>query len=166
MDTGMEKDTPGDLWKLAGRARIVLGGYWAEQFRKLDLVVPLEKNLAIKNRFFQRALAMFEKAKEESPTEVSINASQMSGDLFVEFGKSILDSQRPKGLKGEEKVSYEEGLKERAGGFFQKGIDWYVDALDRLEAEKGPPDLAMSIRERIEVAQKLFAEAEAAQGVK
>jgi len=166
LDTGLEEDTPGDLWKLGGRARIVLGGYWAEQFRKMDLVVPLEKNLAIKNRFFQRALAMYEKAIEESPTEVSINASQMSGDLFVEFGKSILVSQRPKGLKGEEKVSYEEGLKERAGGFFQKGIEWYVDALDRLEAEKGPPDLAMSIRERIEIAQKLFAEAEPAQGVR
>lgn len=166
LDAGLEEDAPGDLWKLGGRARIVLGGYWAEQFRKLKLVVPLEKNLAIKNRFFQRALAMFEKAKEESPTEVSINASQMSGDLFVEFGKSILDSQRPKGLTEEERETYEEGLKERARGFFQKGIDWYVGALDRLEAEKGPADLAMPIRERIEVAQRLFADANPAQGVR
>jgi tetratricopeptide (TPR) repeat protein len=166
LDDGLEEDAPSDLWKLGGRARIVLGGYWAEQFRKLKLVVPLEKNLAIKNRFFQRALAMLEKAKEESPTEISINASQMSGDLFVEFGKSILDSQRPKGLTGEERETYEGGLKERARGFFQKGLEWYVGALDRLEAEKGPADLAMPIRERIEVAQRLFAEADVAQGVR
>lgn len=163
LDAGVEEDAPGDLWNLGGRARIVIGEYWAEQFRKLELVVPLERNLAIKNRFFQKALEMFEKAMEESPPEVSIDASQRMGDLFVEFGKSILDSQRPEVLTGEERSAYEEGLKERARGFFQKGLEWYVEAFDRLEAEKGPADLAMSIRERIEVAQNLFAEAGAPQ---
>jgi hypothetical protein len=158
MEAGLEKDAPGDIFELGGRARIALGEYWAEQFRKLKLVAPLEKNLAIKDRFFQRALALFEKASEESPIEIAINASQMSGDLFLEFGRSILDSQRPKGLKESEIAIFEEGLKERARVFFDKGLAWYVGALDRLEAEKGPADLASPIRERIEDAQRLVAE--------
>ena len=164
MDAGLEKDAPGDIFELGGRARIALGEYWAEQFRQLKLVAPLEKNLAIKDRFFQRALVLFEKASEESPTEIAINASQMSGDLFLEFGRSILGSQRPKGLKESESAMFEEGLKERARVFFEKGLAWYVGALDRLEAEKGPADLALPIRERIENAQRLVAESSVAGG--
>jgi hypothetical protein len=166
MDAGLEKDAPGDIFELGGRARIALGEYWAEQFRKLKLVAPLEKNLAIKDRFFQRALVLFEKASEESPIEIAINASQRSGDLFLEFGRSILGSQRPKGLEESESAIFEEGLKERARVFFDKGLAWYVGALDRLEAEKGPADLASPIRERIEDAQRLVAESSVVRGEK
>jgi hypothetical protein len=132
----------------------------------LKLVAPLEKNLAIKDRFFQRALVLFEKASEESPIEVAILASQMSGDLFLEFGRSILGSQRPKGLKESESAIFEEGLTERARAFFEKGLALYVGALDRLETEKGPADLVSPIRERIENAQKLVAESNMVRGEK
>jgi tetratricopeptide (TPR) repeat protein len=164
MDAGLEKDAPEDIFELGGRARIALGEYWAEQFRKLKLVAPLEKNLPIKDRFFQRALALFEKASEESPIEIAINASQMSGDLFLEFGKSIIGSQRPKGLNESERAMFEEGLKERARVFFENGLAWYVGALDRLEAEEGPADLASPILERIENAQGLVAESNVVRG--
>jgi hypothetical protein len=166
MDAGLEPDAPEAVYALGGRARIALGEYWAEQFRKLKLVEPLEKNLAIKDRFFQRALGMFEKASEESPTEIAVNASQMSGDIYLEFGRSILESQRPKGLKEDERAVFEEGLKDRARVFFEKGLAWYVGALDRLETEKGPADLALPIRERIENAQRLVAESGSARGEK
>jgi TolA-binding protein len=166
MDAGLDNDAPVDVYELGGRARIALGEYWAEQFRQLKLVAPLEKNLAIKDRFFQRALALFEKASEESPIEIAINASQMSGDLFLEFGRAILGSQRPKGLKESESAIFEEGLKERARAFFEQGLAWYVGALDRLEEEKGPADLASPIRERIENAQGLVAESNVVRGEK
>jgi TolA-binding protein len=166
LDAGLEKDAPEDIFELGGRARIALGEYWAEQFRKLKLVAPLEKSLAIKDRFFQRALALFEKASEESPIDIAINASQMSGDLFLEFGKSILGSQRPKGLKESESAAFEEALKERARVFFENGLAWYVGALDRLEAEEGPADLASPILERIENAQGLVAESNVVRGEK
>lgn len=158
MDAGLEKDAPEDIYEIGGRARIALGEYWAEQFRKLKLVAPLEKNLAIKERLFQRALGLFEKASEESPIEIAVDASQMAGDLFVEFGRAILGSQRPKDLKETERAIFEEGLKERARAFFEQGLAWYVGALDRLEAEQGPADLASQIGERIEIAQDLVAE--------
>ena len=166
MDAGVEKDAPRELYEIEGRGILVLGGYWGEQFRKMKLVDPLEKSLAIKDRFFRRALSLFEKAKQESPTELAIRASQMSGDLFVDFGKSILDAQRPKGLKGEESERFEKALSERARGFFEKAMDWYVGALDRLEAEGGPAYLAVPIRERIENAQVLLASTNVERGVR
>ena len=166
MDAGLDNSAPVDIFELGGRARISLGEYWAEQFRQIKLVAPLEKNLAIKDRFFQRALALFEKASEESPIETAVHASQSSGDLFLEFGKSILGSQRPKGLKESESAMFEEGLKERARVFFENGLAWYVAALERLEEEEGPADLASPILERIENAQGLVAESNVAGGEK
>ena len=74
--------------------------------------------------------------------------------------------QKPKGLKENESAAFEEGLNERARVFFEKGLAWYVGALDRLEAEKGPADLASSIRERIEIAQRLVADSTVIRGEK
>ena len=72
------------------------------------------------------------------------------------YGQSILASQRPKGLKGGNREAYEEGLKARARSFFERSVDWYAGALDRLEKEGGHSDLAVPIRKRLETAQILL----------
>jgi tetratricopeptide (TPR) repeat protein len=156
VDSGMEGGSPAELAELAGKARIAVGENWAEQFRKTRLVVPLEKSLSIKDRFFRQALDAFAKAESEAPLELSLQASQLSGDLLVEYGKAILASQRPKGLRGSDREEYEEGLKTRASSFFERSIDWYAGALERLEAEEGSSDLAVPIRKRLETAQALL----------
>jgi len=143
---------------LAGKARIAVGENWAEQFRRTPLLVPLEKSLAIKDRFFRRALGAFEKVESEAPLEVALQASLHSGDLFVEYGKAILASQRPKGLGGRDREEYEEALRDRARSFYERSIDRYAGALDRLEDEEGPADLAVPIRNRLVTAQALLEE--------
>jgi len=157
-DAGVEKDAPFEFHRLAGRARIAVGEYWAEQFRKVRLIVPLERNLAIKDRYFRRALALFDKARTQAPIEEAIDASRRSGDLHVEFGRAILDSQRPGDLRETEREEYEQALNDRARTFFARAQDGYARALDRLVAEQGPSDLAGSIRERIVETQRLLAE--------
>jgi hypothetical protein len=156
VDSGIKGGLPEELAELSGKARIAVGENWAEQFRKTRLVVPLEKSLAIKDRFFRRALAAFAKAENEAPLELALNASQFSGDLLVEYGKAILASQRPKGLKGSDREGYEEVLKTRARSFFERSVDLYAGALVRLEEEEGPSDLAVPIRKRLETAQMLL----------
>jgi hypothetical protein len=164
MEGGLERDAPRDLFELAGRARIALGEHWAEQFRKLRLVAPLEKNLEIKDRFFRRALALFEKAKEESPVHVAADASRRSGDLFTEFGMAIRGSESPKGLSKAESQMFREALGQRARAFFERALDWYAAALDLLEDEEIPAGPSSAIRERIENVQRLLIEADPARG--
>jgi TolA-binding protein len=156
VDSGMEGGFPEDLSELAGKARIAVGESWAEQFRMTRLVLPLEKSLAIKDRLFRQALGAFAKAESEAPLELSLQASQLSGDLLVEYGKALLASQRPKGLMGSDREEYEEGLKTRARSFFERSVDWYAGALERLERGGGTPDLAMPIRKRLGDAQALL----------
>ncbi|NNG46683.1 MAG: hypothetical protein HKM86_06170, partial [Deltaproteobacteria bacterium] len=145
VDSGMEGGSTGELAELAGRARIAVGENWAEQFRKTRLVVPLDKSLAAKDRLFRRALDAFSKAENEAPLDLSLQASQLSGDLLVEYGKAILASQRPKGMTEIDREVYEEGLKTRARFFFERSVDWYAGALERLEKEGGGADLAVPI---------------------
>jgi hypothetical protein len=157
-DAGVEEEAPEEFAELTGKARIAIGENWAEQFRKTRLVVPLEKSLAIKDRFFRRALGAFEKVESEAPLEVGLQASLLSGDLLVEYGKAIQASQRPKGLKGSDREGYEEALRDRARSFYERSLDRYTGALDRLEDEEGPADLAVPIRKRLETAQALLEE--------
>ncbi len=166
VDAGVEPDAPKELFEVAGKAQIAIGEYWADQFRRLKLTAPLEKNLAIKDRFFRRSLEAFEKAERKAPLEVALSASQLSGDLLVEFGKAILSSQQPKGMSEEERAQYEEALAGRARPFFERSLDWYIEALDRLEAEKGPSEFAIPLRQRLEEAQRLLAGIPAPQGGK
>ncbi len=67
-DAGVEEEAPGEFAELAGKARIAVGENWAEQFRRTPLLVPLDKSLAIKDRFFRRALGAFEKVESEAPS--------------------------------------------------------------------------------------------------
>jgi hypothetical protein len=157
-DAGVEEEAPGEFAELAGKVRIAVGENWAEQFRKTRLLVPLDKSLAIKDRFFRRALDAFEKVESEAPLEVALQASLLSGDLLVEYGKAILASQRPKGLKGSDREGYEEALRDRARSFYDRSLDRYAGALDRLEDEEGPADLADPIQKRLEAAQALLEE--------
>ena len=156
VDSGMEGGFPEELAVLAARARIAVGENWAEQFRMTRLVLPLEKSLAIKDRLFRQALGAFAKAESEAPLELSLKASQLSGDLLVEYGKAILASQRPKGLTGNNREAYEEGLNTRARSFFERSMERYAGALERLEKEGGALDLAVPIRKRLEAAQTLL----------
>jgi tetratricopeptide (TPR) repeat protein len=157
-DAGVEEEAPGEFAELAGKVRIAVGENWAEQFRKTRLLVPLDKSLAIKDRFFRRALDAFEKVESEAPLEVALQASLLSGDLLVEYGKAILASQRPKGLKGSDREGYEEALRDRARSFYDRSLDRYAGALDRLEDEEGPADLADPIQKRLEASQALLEE--------
>jgi hypothetical protein len=156
VDGGVEIWAHPELAELTGKARIAVGESWAEQFRNTRLVVPLEKSLAVKDRFFRLALDAFAKAESGSPLELSLQATQLSGDLFMEFGKAILASQRPKGLEGSDLEEYEEALMARARSFFERSADWYARALDRLEKAGGAPDLGVPIRKRQETAQSLL----------
>jgi tetratricopeptide (TPR) repeat protein len=157
VDTGSaEERLPEALAPLTGKARIAIGENWARQFRMSPLVAPLEKSIVAKDRFFRQALGAFEKAESEAPLEISLQASRLSGDLLMDYGNAILASQRPKGLTEIDRESYEKALMDRARSFFERSVERYGGALERLEKEGGPSDLAAPIRVRMETARELL----------
>jgi hypothetical protein len=164
VDSGMEGGIPEEMAALTAKARIAMGENRARQFRETRLVLPLERSLATKDRLFRLALGDFSRAEREAPLEISLKASQLSGDLFLDYGKAVLESQRPKGLTGSERDAYEEELKTRARALFERSVDRYAGALERLGKEGGASYLAVPIRERLAAAQALLEGAAAGKG--
>jgi tetratricopeptide (TPR) repeat protein len=158
LDGGVEENAPPEFIGLAAEARIVVGRFRADAFRKLKLAPPFERSLAVKERLFRRALEAFREAEKEAPLERALVAGQLSGDLLVEFGKAILLSERPRGLGAAEREAYERALRDRARSFFERARDYYAGLLDRLESEGGPFDLAVAIAHRLEETRSLLAE--------
>ena len=108
VDAGGSEEFPREVAELAGRAHIAVGENWAEQFRKTRLVVPLEKSLAIKDRFFRLALGAFAKAERVGTLELSLQASRLSGrpvpgiregDPWIPAAEGA-DGERPGRIRG------------------------------------------------------------------
>jgi hypothetical protein len=67
-------------------------------------------------------------------------------------------------LTGSERDAYEEELKTRARALFERSVDRYAGALERLGKEGGASYLAVPIRERLAAAQALLEGAAAGKG--
>ena len=92
-------------------------------YREVRLVEPLKKNLKIKKERMQKVLQAYGVAAEYGVTEVATAATYRTADLYNDFGKALMESQRPKGLKGDELEQYNVMLEEQAFPFEEKAIE-------------------------------------------
>ncbi len=110
---------------LAADAALALAAPEAEAFRAVALVEPLAKSLALKKQRLDTALQAYARAAEDgSPATVSA-ATFASGTLYQDFGRALLQSQRPKKLSALEREQYDVLLEEQAYPFEEKAIEWH-----------------------------------------
>ncbi|MGE5190326.1 MAG: hypothetical protein ACM3NF_09735 [Gemmatimonadota bacterium] len=147
---------PPELPERAGKARIAVGEYWADRFRDIALVAPLDRSLSRKQRCFRKSLAAYEEAGRAGSPEVRVQASGASGDLFVEFGRAILSSQRPKGMDAAERELYENALARRSRQYLERALEGYAGALDRLRRDGVPASVSEPLLRRVEATSRLL----------
>lgn len=150
-------EAPPGLDERVDRARIAVGDYWAGRFRQIRLVEPLDRSLARKQRCFRSALAAYDAASRSASLDVRMEASRSSGDLFVEFGRAILDSQRPRGMEAGEREIYESALSARSRKYVERALEDYSAALEHLKEEGMPADLAEPFQQRVAAASRMLA---------
>jgi hypothetical protein len=92
-------------------------------YRSVRLVEPLKQNLKIKKEKMEVALAAYGRAADYGVAEVATAATYRTAELYQELGKSLMDSQRPKGLKPDELEQYNVLLEEQAFPFEEKAIE-------------------------------------------
>jgi len=92
-------------------------------YRQVQLVEPLKKNLKIKKERMQKALDAYGRAADYGVAEVATAAVYRSAELYHDFSKAMLKSQRPKGLNAEELEQYNVLLEEQAFPFEEKAIE-------------------------------------------
>jgi TolA-binding protein len=108
---------------LGGMATLALAKPLADDFRKVALVEPLKRQLKLKKDKMEVALKAYAGATDYGVAEVSTAATYASAELYRDFGKAMLTSQRPKGLKKDELEQYNVLLEEQAFPFEEKAIE-------------------------------------------
>ncbi len=133
---------------LAAQAALVLTEQHYHQFSELKLVQPFEQSLAEKQKRMDTALAAFEGLVKYEVAEVTAAATFYIAEVYFEFSKALLDSERPADLDAKEMVDYEMVIEEEAFPFEERAIGvheenvrllavgvynaWVKSSLDRL----------------------------------
>lgn len=94
-----------------------------ESYRATRLVEPLKQSLKLKKERMEKLLQAYGVAVEYGAADVATQATFRTAELYNDFGKALLDSQRPKGLKGDELEQYNVLLEEQAYPFEEKSIE-------------------------------------------
>jgi outer membrane protein assembly factor BamD (BamD/ComL family) len=108
---------------LGGMATLALAKPLVEDYRKVQLVEPLKRQLKLKKDRMELALKAFGLASDYGIAEVSTAATYQTAELYRDFGKALMTSQRPKGLKKDELEQYNVLLEEQAFPFEEKAIE-------------------------------------------
>lgn len=126
---------PSDRLKyLAANAAIVLAEPAYENFRQVQLIEPLKANIAKKRQTMDVALKAFNQAAEFRIAEVATAATYRVAQMYSEFSRALLDSERPKGLSAEALEQYELVLEEQAYPLEEKSIEFYETNVKRVSA--------------------------------
>ena len=107
---------------LAARGSLVLAEPLYEQFAGLKLVQPFEQSLQEKRRAMDVALGAFGNLVAYEVGEVTAAATFYMAEVYSNFSRSLVESERPAGLKAGELQDYEDALEEEAFPLEEKAI--------------------------------------------
>ena len=107
---------------LAGRAALILADIDYQSFAKIKLTRPLKRSLKRKKKAMEKALAAYRDVGKYGIAEITTAATYRAAQIYSELGKSIMASQRPKGLSALELEQYDVLLEEQAYPFEEKAI--------------------------------------------
>lgn len=119
---------------LAATASLELIEPLQRSYRQVELTVPLKTSLQKKKQLMQKSIDAYSRAIKYQVEEVTTEATFQIAEIYRHFARSILDSQRPRGLDEEQLEEYELLLEEQAYPFEEKAIDIHLANFKRIPA--------------------------------
>lgn len=117
---------------LAAKSAFELAEPQYTRYAQVRLVEPIRKNMNLKNKYMKSALAAYNKAAEIGVAEFTTAASYRIADMYADFSRKLMDSERPRNLNELELEEYEIMLEEQAFPFEEKAIDLHETNIARL----------------------------------
>ena len=117
---------------LAATASMTLAEPYEAAYRQVRLKEPLKKSLKNKKAKMQLALTAYGTAAEYGVTEVATAATYHIAEIYRDFSRELLASQRPKGLSADELEQYNVMLEEQAYPFEEKAIELHEVNVRRI----------------------------------
>ena len=118
---------------LAATATLELAKPHQLAYQKIQLKIPLKQSLKKKKGQMQTAIKAYENAMAYKVAEVSTAATYQIGEIYHDFARALMQSQRPKGLSVEELEMYNLLLEEQAFPFEEKAIDIHAANVKRTQ---------------------------------
>jgi tetratricopeptide (TPR) repeat protein len=107
---------------LAAKSQLSLASPARDDFRNVQLVLPLKTSLAKKRKAMEAALGGYKAAADYRVAEVTTVATYEIAEIYRQLGKDILKSERPKKLPAEQLEEYNSLLEEQAFPFEEQAI--------------------------------------------
>ncbi len=108
---------------LAAQASFELSQPVIKSYQQVRLNIPLKKNLKIKKKRMESAIASLKKVMAYKVAEFSTASTYQMGEIYNHLAHSLMESQKPKGLSADELEQYEVLLEEQAYPFEEKSVD-------------------------------------------
>jgi TolA-binding protein len=132
-DAAGGKDRTDRTRYLGASSLVVLTEPVFEQYAQIKLVEPFDKNLAKKKNALKQVKDGFEAILRYEIGETTAAASYYLAEMYYDFNRSLVESQRPRNLNAREKEQYELALEEQAYPFEEKAIDVHQKNTDLVK---------------------------------
>jgi len=119
---------------LAANAQLTLADHAHENYRRVQLVLPLQQSLARKKRLMESAMQQYDQAASYQVAEVTTAATYQTAQIYAQLGAALLESQRPASLSGEALEQYNILLEEQAYPFEEQAIALHETNAHRIES--------------------------------
>lgn len=119
---------------LAAKSALVLSERLYQDFHGVALVQPFDKNLQKKQRRMDAALKAFGNLLDYEVGEVTAASTFYMAEVYFDFSKALLESERPTDLGKGEMQDYELALEEEAFPFEERAIKVHEKNLELMSA--------------------------------
>lgn len=140
---------------LGAWANAKYGDYFAWEFKRRKLRLPIENSMAKKNQYLQDATTRYEMASSYNILEFVAQSSYKMADLYERFSKELKNAPVPDGLSEQDTALYQQIITEQAGpfaelassihqnninlswdGYYNEWISKSFDAMKRLDPSR------------------------------
>ncbi len=131
-------------------AQFKIAEIYFDEYKQIELVEPLAKNLKRKRKLFEQVVLACQNAAKYKVADWTTAALYRIGAAYEEFSRAFLESPRPKGLSPDMLAKYEENLQKKVLPLKKKALETYRQNLKLAEENNLQNDWIQLTRERAE----------------
>jgi hypothetical protein len=132
IDAAAGQDRTGRTRTLAARSALVLAELLYQDFVAVKLQQPFEASLDQKQKRMDAAMKSMGRLVDYEIADVTAAATYYMAEIYFNFSRSLLESERPTDLKPDELKAFEEALDEQAFPFEEKAIGVHEKNMEML----------------------------------
>ncbi len=141
---------------MAAESSLTLGTLLARQTAALRISLPLNESLTVRRQSMEQTVAMLNQAAAFGFAEVTTQATQELGAVYLSFAAALNASERPSNLDALALEQYELLLEEQAFPFEERAIETFETNLKRIPQGLYDDAIRQSYRELVTIAPAIY----------